>query len=101
MASFPTVNRYKVAPAGNRCWEILQISTGTGAVSTSAELDFRSGLRYIESAMLGKNSTYAPISTAALTWTNASFPGNALITISGMSTAGSEKKFSLVLVGRR
>lgn len=102
MASFD-VTRHKVFPAGNRIWEVLSLSSGTGANSTAVALDFRSALRYIEpgGVQIGKDGLVAQLGTAAITWSNATFPGNALVTLSGMSTTGADKKFSLVLVGRR
>ena len=104
MASFPSVSRFKVAPAGTRVMEIVRLSTGTGAESVTAALDFTSALRTIEPGgiLWGRNSAVGPTSLTAITWTNGSgFPSHALVTFSGMSTAASEKIFDLVLFGRR
>lgn len=105
MASFPSVTRWKTAPAGSRVWEYVRLSTGTGALSTTAALDFTSNLRTIAGFIWGKNSTFAQVSTTALTWTNGTFSSmgstRALVTFSGMSTSPAEKIFSLVLIGRR
>lgn len=102
MASF-AVTRNKVFASGNRIWEIVNLSSGTGANSTSVALDFTSALRYIEPGgiMMGKDGTIAQLGTTAITWTNGVFPGNALVTLSGMSATGADKKFSLVLIGGR
>ena len=105
MASFPNITRWKTAPAGNRVWEYLRLSTGTGAESTTAALDFTSNLRTIEGFIWGKNTTFSQVSATALTWTNGTFSSTgstrALMTLSGMSTSASEKTFRLVLIGRR
>lgn len=103
MASF-TVSFRKLFPAGNRVWEIAQVTSGTGALSTTTALDFTSALRTIDPGgiLYGRDGTVAQLNTAAVTFSNAtSFPGNALITFSGMSASAGEKRFFVVSVGRR